>query len=103
MSELSFSTIVAVHGEDQFTGWANNAPGALDEGTPKGPDLPEAPQRGALGGRATGARVELDLQLASEVVSEDAGEHVQLVADPGLDRYVVHLAMRLELGEDAFL
>ena len=36
-------------------------------------------------------------------MSENAGEHVQLVADSGLDRYVIHLAMRLELGEDALL
>lgn len=25
-------------------------------------------------------------------MSENAGEHVQLAADPGLDRYVIHLA-----------
>ena len=43
MSELSFSTFVAVHGQDQFAGWANDAPGTLDEGTTKGPNLPEAP------------------------------------------------------------
>ena len=103
ISELTFSTFVAVHGEDQFAGWADNASGALDEGTTKGPNLPEAPQRGTLCGRAPGARVELDLKLASEVVSNNAGEHVQLVADPGLDGYVVHLTMRLELGEDTLL
>ena len=36
-------------------------------------------------------------------MSENAGEHVQLVADSGPDRYVIHLAVRLELGEDALL
>ena len=103
MPELSFATIVDVHGEDRFSGWANYAPSTLDEGTTKGPDFPETPQRGALCSRATIERVELDLQLASEVVSENTGEHVQLVSDPSLDRYIVHPAMRLEFGEDALL
>ena len=78
MSELSFSTFVAVHGEEQIAGWANDAPGTLDEGTTKGPNLPEAPQCDALCGRATGTGVELDLELASQVVSKNAGEHEPL-------------------------
>ena len=61
MSKLSFPAFVAVHGENQFAGWANHAPGTLDEGATKGPNLPQAPQPGTLCGRATGARVELDL------------------------------------------
>ena len=36
-------------------------------------------------------------------MSKDAGDHVQLVADSDLDRYVIHQAMRLEFGEDALL
>ena len=32
-------------------------------------------------------------------MSNDAGEQVELVADTGLDRYVIHLAVRLELDE----
>ena len=61
MPEFSFASSVGVHGEGQLPGWANHAPGALDEGTAKGSNLPEAPQRGALCGGAAGARVELDL------------------------------------------
>ena len=49
------------------------------------------------------ARMDAHLKLASEVVSEQAGEHVELVAHPGLDRHVVHLAVRFEFGEDALL
>ena len=36
-------------------------------------------------------------------MSKNAGEHVQLVPNPRLDRHVAHLAVRLELGEDALL
>ena len=43
------------------------------------------------------------LKLASEVVSKNSGEHVQLIPDPRLDRHVAHLAVRLELGKDALL
>ena len=49
------------------------------------------------------ARIEPHLKLASEVVSKNAGEHVQLIPDPRLDRHVAHLAVRLELGKDALL
>ena len=58
---------------------------------------------GAFCRRATGARVESDLEFTSEVVSKNTGEHVQLVSHPRLDRYVVHLAMRLEFGKDTLL
>ena len=33
MLELFFETFVSVHGENQLAGWANDATGALDEGT----------------------------------------------------------------------
>lgn len=39
----------------------------------------------------------------SEVMDENAGEHVELVACLRLDRHVAHLAVRLELGEDTLL
>ena len=103
MPEVSFKSLVTVHGQNQLTGWANDAPGALNESAAKGLNLAEAPQRGAFRRRATGARAESDLEFTSEVVSKNAGEHVQLVPYPRLDRYVVHLAVRLELGEDALL
>ena len=103
MPELRFESFVTVHGEDQLTGWADDAPGTLKESTTKSLNLAEAPQRGAFRRGATGARVESDLEFASKVVSKNAGEHVQLISHPRLDRYVVHLAMRFELGEDALL
>ena len=103
MSEFPFQAVVAVHGEDRFAARSNNASGAPDEGAAKGFHLPEAPQRGTLWGRTAGAAVDLDLEFAGEVVGKDAGEHVELVADPCPDRYVIHLAVRLEFGEDALL
>ena len=89
MPELSFKSLVTVHGQNQLTGRANDAPGALDESAAKGLNLAEAPQRGTFCRRATGARVESDLEFTSEVVSKNTGEHVQLVSHPRLDRYVV--------------
>ena len=103
MAELSFESFVTVHRQDRFTGWANDAPGALNEGTAKGFDFAKAPQRGTFRRRAAGARRESHLEFAGEVVSENAGEHVQLVSNPRLDRYVAHLAVRLELGKDSLL
>ena len=47
-SELSFATFVAVHGEGQSAGWANNAPGALDESTTGTARLAGADGRPAL-------------------------------------------------------
>ena len=41
---------------------------------------------------------ELDLELSGKVVGKDTCEYVRLVSDLGSDRYVIHLAMRLELG-----
>ena len=43
------------------------------------------------------------LELAREVVSEDASKHVELVPDLRLDRHVAHVAVRLELGKNALL
>ena len=57
-------------------------PGALNEGTAKGFDFAKAPQRGTFRRRAAGARRESHLEFAGEVVSENAGEHVQLVSNP---------------------
>ena len=51
-------------------------------------------------GSCCGHGGELDPEFSGEVVGEDAGEHVQLVSDSDPDRYVIHLAMRPELGED---
>ena len=42
MPELSFESLVTVHGQNQLTGWANDAPGALDESAAKGLNLPVA-------------------------------------------------------------
>ena len=53
--------------------------------------------------RAACAVIDLYLEFASEVVGKNAGKHVQLVAGPNPDRHVIHLAMRLEFGEDALL
>ena len=103
MTQLSFESCVAVHRQNQLAGGANDAPGALNEGTAKGLDLSKAPQSGAFRGRTAFARIEPHLELASEVVSKNAGEHVQLIPDPRLDRHVAHLAVRLELGKDALL
>ena len=75
----------------------------MNEGTAKGFDFAKAPQRGTFRRRAAGARRESHLEFAGEVVSENAGEHVQLVSNPRLDRYVAHLAVRLELGKDSLL
>ena len=103
MLDPSFPAVVAVHGEDQFSGRSNKAAGAPDKVATKGSHLPEAPSRGTLWSRFAGAGGELDPELSGEVVGKDAGEHVRLVSDPGSDRYVIHLAMRLELGEDTLL
>ena len=97
MTQLSFESCVAVHRQNQLAGEANDAPGALNEGTAKGLDLSKAPKSGAFRGRTALARIEPHLKLASEVVSKNTGEHVQLIPDPRLDRHVAHLAVRLEL------
>ena len=78
---------------------ANDAPGALNEGTAKGFDFAKAPQRGTFRRRAAGARRESH-QFPGQVGDQ---EHVQLVSNPRLDRYVAHLAVRLELGKDSLL
>ena len=39
MPEVSFKSLVTVHGQNQLTGWANDAPGALDESAAKGLNL----------------------------------------------------------------
>ena len=70
---------------------------------PRTAPVPWPPARRTVRSRHGRERVELDLQLAGEAVSNKAGEHLQLVADPGLDRDVIHLAMRLEFGEDTLL
>ena len=75
----------------------------MNEGTAKGLDFAKAPQGGAFRRRTALARIDLHLKLTSEVVSENAGEHVELVPNPRLGRHVAHLAVRLELGEDALL
>ena len=100
MTQLSFESCVTVHRQNQLAGGANDAPGALNEGSAKGLDLSKAPQGRAFRGRTSLARIEPHLKLASEVVSKNAGEHVQLVPNPPLDRHVAHLAVRLELGKD---
>ena len=82
MTQLSFESCVAVHRQNQLAGGANDAPGALNEGTAKGRDLSKAPQGGAFRGRTALAGIEPHLKLASEVVSMNAGEHVQLI--PGV-------------------
>ena len=64
MAELSFESFVTVHRQDRFTGWANDAPGALNEGTAKGFDFAKAPQRGTFRRRAAGARRESHLEFA---------------------------------------
>ena len=48
MAKLSFESFVTVHRQDRFTGCANDAPGALNEGTAKGFDFAKAPQRGTF-------------------------------------------------------
>ena len=63
----------------------------------------KAQEGGAFRGRTTLARIEPHLLFASEVLSKNAGEHVQLIPDGRLDRHVTHLAVRLELGKDALL
>ena len=103
MLDLSFPAVVAVHGEDQSSDRSNNAPGAPDKVTRKGSHLPEAPRRGTLWGRAAGTGIELDPELSGEVAGGDAGEHVRLVPDPDPDRYVIHSAMRPELGKSTLL
>ena len=65
-SELAFP-VVAVHGENQFAGRADRASGVPDGGAAKGSYLPEAPRRGAPCGRAAGAEVGSDPQLAGGV------------------------------------
>ena len=68
---------------DEFAGRWNDASGAPDGGATKGSHPPEAPQRSTPRGRAAGAGVGSDPQLAGDVAGRDAGEHVRLVADPG--------------------
>ena len=79
------------------------ASGAPDEDTAKGFHLPEAPQCGPLRGLADCTAADLDLQFAGEVAGKDVGEYVRLVSNPDPDRHVIHLAMRLEFGEDTCL
>ena len=102
-AEIGFKGFVMIHGKDGLVSGADDSTGALDEVAAKGFDFAEAPSGGALGGGSTSRRVELHLEFASEVVSEDGSEHVELVSDAGSDRDVVHLAMGFEFGEDAFL
>ena len=45
MTPLSFESCVAFHRQNQFAGGANDAPGALNEGTAKGLDLSKATLR----------------------------------------------------------
>ena len=57
MTQLSFESCVAVHRQNQLAGGANDAPGALNEGTAKGRDLSKAPQGGRVS-RSYGARAD---------------------------------------------
>ena len=56
-----------------------------------------------LRGRAACAAVDLNPQFAGGVAGRDADERVQLLSDPGPDRYAIHSAMRPGFREDALL
>ena len=49
MQQLGFQCFVAIHGQDQFAGRANNTTGALDEGAAQGGDFTDTPQRCKFG------------------------------------------------------
>jgi hypothetical protein len=49
MQQLVFQLFVAIHGQDQFAGRANNTSGALNEGAAQCSDFAETPQRCPFG------------------------------------------------------
>ena len=61
MQQFVFQLVVAIHGQDQFSGWANDATGALDDGATKCFDFTETPKRRTFGRSSTSTRGQLNL------------------------------------------
>ena len=103
MQQLVSDLVVGADGESQHTVGSGDPSGSLDEGSPDGVELVEAPESRAGGRGGSVGWLDGHLELAVEVVGEDGGEQVELVAGEGAGGDVVELPLGLQLGEDAFL
>jgi len=96
MEELVADGVVGAHDESESALRTNEARGALKESSAQCMNFLEDPAgRALLGGIAMGERLGLHLQLSGEVVGEDGGAEVELIADASADRDVIHLALAL--------
>ena len=94
---------VCAHCEGEDAMGTSESSGTLNESLADGGQLLEGPQRRTLFRRGPLGFGDLHLKLSVEVVSQDRGQEIGLVAKQGSSGYIIHLALGLQLGEDRLL
>lgn len=77
--------------------------GAMQEGGSQGVEFLEGPESGSLSGGLAAGRGGGHLEFTGQVVGEEAGEEIELVAGSPGNRDVVQLAVGFEFAEYVFL
>lgn len=103
MQQLGFHSGVGAHGHRQVALRPGQTAGALDQFAAHGGKLLEAPQRRTLFGSMACFLMTQHLHFPVEIVRQHGRQQKSLVAGLGAGGDVIHLCLRLELGEYAFL
>jgi hypothetical protein len=103
MAEAGLEPGRSADGQRRATLRAGQAAGPVEDRVAKGAQPLERPQRGPPGcGLAAGGRG-LHLEFADQVVGQQPGQQIRLVAQPGPHRHVAHRTMGLQFRENPFL
>ena len=103
VQQACFDPGVGADRECQETLWPTETAGAVQQGLAECAHLLEDPQARSFGRRASCARGGLHLQFSRQIVGEQFGQQIGLIAIEGTHRHVIEVAVGLQLGEDSFL
>ena len=103
MQQLGFNGGICAHRQRQLPLWSGQPARSLDQLAPQGAQLFKMPQRCTAFRRVARSGQTPHLHFPVEVVGQQRGEYINLIACELLRRHVVHLRLRFQPGEHGLL